>query len=65
MENGNEVSWEIYQIGEPKPYAWSWRCRDAHGIVRRGDVMYSTMEQAIDDAVAHGMRKPPSPISAS
>jgi hypothetical protein len=65
MENGNEVAWEIYEIGEPKPYGWSWRCRTADGIVRRSDVMYSTMEQAIDDAVAHGMRKPPSPISAS
>jgi hypothetical protein len=63
--NPNEVSWEIYEIGEPKPYGWSWRCRIADRIVRRSDIMYSTIHEAIEDAVARGMQEPASAIRGS
>jgi hypothetical protein len=53
-----ERNWEIYEIGATTPYAWSWRYRVAGEIARRGDIMYSTMGEAIDDANAHGMDDP-------
>jgi hypothetical protein len=53
-----ERNWEIYEIGAITPYAWSWRYRVAGEIARRGDIMYSTMGEAIDDANAHGMDDP-------
>jgi hypothetical protein len=57
-----ELSWEIYEIGEPKPYAWSWRCRSRDQIVRRSSLMYSSIHGAIEDAVKHGMEEPASAI---
>ena len=53
-----EATWEIYEIGMPRPYAWSWRCRIADRVVRQSDLMYPTIREAIDDAVAHGMENP-------
>jgi hypothetical protein len=57
-----EMSWEIYEIGEPRPYAWSWRCRADGRIVRHGAVMHSSIHGAIEDAVTHGMKEPASEI---
>lgn len=61
--NANEVVWDIYEIGAPRPYGWSWRCRIADRIVRRSDIMYSSIHGAIEDAVAHGMQEPASAIA--
>lgn len=57
-----DVAWEIYEIGEPKPYAWSWRCRSQDRIVRSSSIMYSSIHAAIEDAVKHGMKEPASAI---
>jgi hypothetical protein len=54
----NEGLWEIYEISATKPFAWSWRYRIEDKIVRQGDVMHSTLWDAIDDAIAHGMEDP-------
>jgi hypothetical protein len=58
----NDLSWEIYEIGEPKPYAWSWRCRSHDRIVRHSALMYSSIHGAIEDAVKHGMEEPAAAI---
>jgi hypothetical protein len=60
--SSSDLSWEIYEIGEPQPYAWSWRCRSHDRIVRRGAIMYSSIHGAIEDAVKHGMEEPASAI---
>lgn len=60
--SASEVAWEIYEIGEPKPYAWSWRCRSQDRIVRSSSIMYSSIHAAIEDAVKHGMKGPDAAI---
>ena len=52
------TDWEIYEIGAAKPYAWSWRYRVGGKVARQGDIMYSNIRNAIDDAIAHGMNDP-------
>ena len=61
-DSAAEVSWEIYEIGEPMPYAWSWRCRADGEIVRRSSLMYTSVHGAIEDAMKHGMKEPASAI---
>ena len=61
-DSSSDVSWEIYEIGEPMPFAWSWRCRAHDRIVRRSAIMYSSIHGAIEDAVKHGMKEPAAAI---
>lgn len=51
----NEATWEIYEIAAAQPFAWSWRYGIAGKILRQGDIMYSDIRAAIEDALAHGM----------
>jgi hypothetical protein len=52
------ADWEIYEIGAIRPYAWSWRYRIGGKVARQSDIMYSSIRNAIDDAIAHGMNDP-------
>ena len=54
----SEVTWEIYEIAAAKPFAWSWRYGISGKILRQGDIMYSDIRAAIEDARAHGMDNP-------
>jgi hypothetical protein len=54
-KSSQTTTWEIYGVGEPAVFAWSWRCYRRGIIRRRGVFMFSNMQDAIEDAAANGM----------
>jgi hypothetical protein len=49
------VEWTIYGIGEPTAFGWAWRCSMDGTLTRQSVFMFSTIREAVEDAIANGM----------